>query len=86
VSLRHLEADCGEIREQLAVLSRGAPCRGRLADHVERCEGCRAFAAEVRRQHAELEVLLAVVASPALKHTTLAAATPPAPPSGRAST
>jgi hypothetical protein len=74
VSPRHLEADCGEIRQQLAVLSRGALRCGLLADHVEHCEGCRRFAAEVRRQHAGLGVLLAVVASPALKHSTLTAA------------
>lgn len=69
---RHLE--CAEIREQLAVLSCGAPHHGPLREHVEQCEGCRAFAAEVRRQHDAMGVLLAVVPSRALKHSTLDAA------------
>jgi hypothetical protein len=74
VALPPLQADCGEIREQLAVLRCAVPPRGLLRDHVERCDGCRAFAAEVRRQHAAMGVLLAVVPSQTLKHSTLAAA------------
>lgn len=68
------EADCGEIREQLAVLAGGALRRGLPRHHVEHCEGCRAFATEVGRQKAGLSVLLAVVPSPGLKHSILAAA------------
>jgi hypothetical protein len=71
---RHLESGCAEIREQLAVLSCGALHHGPLRVHVEECEGCHAFAAEVRRQHDAMGVLLAVVPSRALKHSTLGAA------------
>ncbi|MCA1698398.1 MAG: sigma-70 family RNA polymerase sigma factor, partial [Actinobacteria bacterium] len=67
-------ADCGLIREQLAVLRGGALSRGQLRQHVEQCEGCHAFAADVRRQRAALAVLLPVVPSLALKHSTLTAA------------
>ena len=68
------EADCDEIRAQLAVLRGSSLRRGQLRRHVEHCEGCRAFAAEVRRQRAAMAVLLAVVPSVALKHGTLTAA------------
>ena len=67
-------ADCGLIREQLAVLRGGALSRGQLRQHVEQCEGCHAFAADVRRQRAALAVLLPVMPSLALKHSTLTAA------------
>ena len=68
------EADCGPIREQLAVLRGGARRRGDLRNHVAQCEGCRAFEAEVRRQRAGLAVLLPVAPTFALKQSTLAAA------------
>jgi len=61
------DAECGPVREQLAVLRGGALLRGQLRQHVEQCEGCRAFATEVRRQRAALGVLLPVVPSLALK-------------------
>ncbi|MCA1699218.1 MAG: sigma-70 family RNA polymerase sigma factor, partial [Actinobacteria bacterium] len=68
------DADCGPIREQLAVVRGGALRRGQLRQHIEQCEGCRAFADEVRRQRAALGVLLPVVPSLALKDSTLTAA------------
>jgi RNA polymerase sigma factor (sigma-70 family) len=68
------DADCGPVREQLAVLRGSALRRGQLRQHVEQCEGCRAFATEVRRQRAAFGVLLPVVPSLALKDSTLAAA------------
>ena len=75
MSRRHArEADCGEIREQLAVLRGGALRRSELRHHVADCAGCRAFAAEVKSQRAALAVLLPVVPSLALKHSTLTAA------------
>jgi len=67
------EADCGEIREQLTVSGGRALRRGLPRHHVEHCEGCRAFATEVRRQKAELGVLLSVVPPPALKHSIFTA-------------
>jgi hypothetical protein len=72
--MRHLDSDCVEIREQLAVLRCEVPPRGPLREHLEQCDGCRAFAAEVRRQHAAMGVLLAVVPSHTRKHSTLTAA------------
>jgi len=57
------EADCGEIREQLAVLRGRALRRGELREHVAQCDGCHAFAAEVHRQREAPAVLLPVVPS-----------------------
>jgi RNA polymerase sigma factor (sigma-70 family) len=55
MSRRHArEADCGEIREQLAVLRGNALRRSELRHHLAECDDCRAFAAEVRRQRAAL--------------------------------
>ncbi|MCA1679448.1 MAG: sigma-70 family RNA polymerase sigma factor, partial [Actinobacteria bacterium] len=68
------DADCGPIREQLAVLRGGALGRSQLRQHVEQCEGCRAFVGDVRRQRSALSVLLPVVPSLALKDSTLTAA------------
>jgi RNA polymerase sigma factor (sigma-70 family) len=68
------DADCDPIREQLVVLRGSALRRGQLRQHVEQCEGCRAFATEVRRQRAALGLVLPVVPSLALKDSTLAAA------------
>jgi RNA polymerase sigma factor (sigma-70 family) len=65
------DADCGEIREQLAVLRGSALRRGKLSHHVEHCAGCRAFAEEVRRQRAGLAVVFAIVPSLALRDSTL---------------
>jgi RNA polymerase sigma factor (sigma-70 family) len=68
------EADCGPIREQLAVLRGGSRRRRELRHHVAQCDGCRAFEAEVRRQRAGLAVLLPVAPTLALKESSLAAA------------
>ncbi|MDQ3676009.1 MAG: RNA polymerase sigma factor, partial [Actinomycetota bacterium] len=68
------EADCGSIREELAVRRGGARRRGDLRHHVAQCEGCRAFEAEVRRQRAGMAVLLPVAPTLALKESTLTAA------------
>jgi len=68
------EAECGPVREQIAVLRGRAPRRGQLRQHIEQCEGCREFAGQVRRQRAGLAVLLPVAPSSALKDSTLTAA------------
>ncbi|MDP8967240.1 MAG: RNA polymerase sigma factor, partial [Actinomycetota bacterium] len=68
------DASCGEIREQLSVLRGGALRRRELRRHVESCEGCRMFEAEVRRQRAGMAVLLPVAPTLALKSSTLASA------------
>jgi RNA polymerase sigma factor (sigma-70 family) len=67
------DAGCGPIREQLSVVRGGALRRGELRHHVEQCAGCRAFASEVRSQRAAMAVLLPVIPSLALKHSTLTA-------------
>jgi RNA polymerase sigma factor (sigma-70 family) len=67
------EADCVSIREQLAD-SGGSARRRLLRQHVAQCDGCRAFAVEVRRQRAALGVLLPVAPTLALKHGSLTAA------------
>lgn len=68
------DSDCTEIREQLSVLRGGALRRRELRRHVEGCEGCRMFEAEVRRQRAGMAVLLPVAPTIALKHGTMASA------------
>jgi hypothetical protein len=45
-----------------------------IAKHLEECDGCRAYHEQVKRQRAELGVLLPVVASPWLKEGILQAA------------
>jgi hypothetical protein len=69
------EADCGEPREQLAVLRGSAPRCRQIRHHVKHCECCRVFAREVQRQRAALAVLLPVVPSLTLKRRTLSALT-----------
>jgi RNA polymerase sigma factor (sigma-70 family) len=68
------DADCGAIREQLAVARGGARRRGELRHHIAQCAGCRAFDAEVVRQRAGMAVLLPVVPALALKESSLLAA------------
>jgi len=76
---RHVarEADCGSIREQLAVLRGGARRRGELRHHVAQCDGCRAFDAEVRRQRAAMAMLLPVAPTLALKQAHSPRRSPP---------
>jgi RNA polymerase sigma factor (sigma-70 family) len=65
------ETPCSEIREQLATLRGAALKRATLRRHIERCDGCREFQAEVRRQRAALAATLPIVPSAALKATVL---------------
>lgn len=56
---------CTTSREQLAMDNgRDDPL---LLAHLGRCEGCREFAGEVRRQRADMAVLLQVEPSDALR-------------------
>ncbi|MFP5362524.1 MAG: RNA polymerase sigma factor [Thermoleophilia bacterium] len=68
------DTSCTEIREQLSVLRGGALRRRELRRHLESCEGCRLFEADVRRQRAGMAVLLPVAPTLALKNSTLATA------------
>jgi len=67
------EADCGQIRAELANLRGGALLRSRLRRHVRRCDGCRAFGAEVRAQRRQLAVALPIASSAGLREHTLGA-------------
>jgi RNA polymerase sigma factor (sigma-70 family) len=66
------DAPCPEIRQQIAT-ARGAALRRRvLRRHVGQCEGCREFEAIVRRQRAELGLLLPVVPAAGVAQSILA--------------
>jgi RNA polymerase sigma factor (sigma-70 family) len=68
------DADCSDIREQLATLRGGSLRRTELRRHLKDCEGCRAFAEEVKTQRKMLAVALPVIPTLALKENALAAA------------
>jgi RNA polymerase sigma factor (sigma-70 family) len=68
------EADCEEIRAELAVARRGGLRRGRLRHHLKGCPGCTAYLEEVRSQRRAMLLLLPVVPSVGLKRGVLAAA------------
>src|SRR4051812_22894381 len=67
------DADCAHIREELSVARGGVLRRGPLRKHLEVCEGCRAFNAEVKRQRAAMAMLLPVLPTVALKANVLGA-------------
>jgi RNA polymerase sigma factor (sigma-70 family) len=66
------ELDCTQIREQLAVARGHELLRGGLRRHLRSCEGCREFAADVKRQRRALAVMLPVIPTLAFRHETLA--------------
>jgi RNA polymerase sigma factor (sigma-70 family) len=68
---RARDASCEEIREQLASLLGGLPKRGIIRAHVDRCEACKAFEREVRRQRSALAAILPVVPTAGLKASVL---------------
>jgi RNA polymerase sigma factor (sigma-70 family) len=68
---RAREASCDEIREQLASLLGGLPKRGIVRAHVDRCEACKAFEREVRRQRSSFAAILPVVPTAGLKASVL---------------
>ncbi len=67
------EADCAEIREQLANLRGGALRRTQLRRHLRECAGCREFRSEIERQRRQLRLLIPVAPTIAIKQTLLSA-------------
>lgn len=51
---RARDADCGEIREELATAHGAGLLKGRLRRHVHACEGCRAYADGLSHQRRQL--------------------------------
>ncbi len=68
---RAREADCLEIRQELATAHGAGLLRGRLRRHVRSCEGCRAYADGVAHQHRQLVILFPLGSSFALKYGAL---------------
>ncbi|MDQ3720190.1 MAG: sigma-70 family RNA polymerase sigma factor, partial [Actinomycetota bacterium] len=66
-------APCEEIREDLATLRRGSLRRSRLRHHLRECPACAAFREDVRRQRAQMAILLPVIPSAGLKAAVLGA-------------
>jgi RNA polymerase sigma factor (sigma-70 family) len=66
------ELDCGEIRERLAVARGHELLRGQTRRHLRSCQGCREFAADVKRQRRDLALILPVIPTLAFRHSTLA--------------
>jgi RNA polymerase sigma factor (sigma-70 family) len=62
---------CRSIQEELAVASGAARRRRHLRDHVDRCDGCRAYASGVARQRASIAAILPVVPTIALRDGVL---------------
>ena len=72
ISERHArDADCREIREELASARGAALLRGRLRRHVRSCPDCRLYADGVARQRRQLGALLPIVPSLGLKYRAL---------------
>jgi RNA polymerase sigma factor (sigma-70 family) len=67
------EADCAEIREQLANLHGGALRRAQLRRHLRDCPGCRDFRSQVDRQRRQLRALIPVAPAVAIKQALLSA-------------
>ena len=65
---RARDADCDEIREELASARGAALLRGRLRRHVRSCPECRSFADGMARQRRQLGALLPIAPSLALKY------------------
>ncbi len=68
---RARETPCAEIREQLATLRGAALKRATLRRHVARCESCRQFEVEVRRQRAALGAMLPIAPTAGFKAAVL---------------
>jgi RNA polymerase sigma factor (sigma-70 family) len=68
---RAREADCREIREELASARGAALLRGRLRRHVRACAGCRSYADGVERQRRQFSCLLPLTPSLLLKYRAL---------------
>jgi RNA polymerase sigma factor (sigma-70 family) len=68
---RAREADCREIREELATARGAALLRGRLRRHVRACADCRAYADGVALHRRQLGALLPLAPSLLLKYRAL---------------
>jgi RNA polymerase sigma factor (sigma-70 family) len=68
------DADCDDIRVELAAATGGGLRRGRLRYHLESCPACSVYLEEVRRQRKLLGIALPVVPTLALKDSVMGAA------------
>jgi RNA polymerase sigma factor (sigma-70 family) len=68
---RAREADCREIREELASARGAALLRGRLRRHLRSCDGCRKYADGVSSQRRQFGFLLPLTPSLVLKYRAL---------------
>ncbi len=72
LSDRHArEADCREIREELATCHGLVRTRARLRRHLRSCDGCRAYASGVEHQHRQLASLLPILPSLTLRYRAI---------------
>jgi RNA polymerase sigma factor (sigma-70 family) len=65
------DADCREIREELATARGPALLRGRLRRHVRSCPDCRSYADGMARHRRQLGALMPIVPPLALKYKAL---------------
>jgi RNA polymerase sigma factor (sigma-70 family) len=65
------EADCDEIRAQLATMHGGALRRTTLRRHLRECQGCRDYRDEIGRQRQRIAAILPVVPTIALREAIL---------------
>ncbi|HYM45400.1 MAG TPA: sigma-70 family RNA polymerase sigma factor [Solirubrobacteraceae bacterium] len=79
---RARDADCREIREELATARGAALLKSHLRRHLRSCPACRDYAEELSRQRRRLGILLPVAPSLALKRRALEAALGRAPGTG----
>jgi RNA polymerase sigma factor (sigma-70 family) len=68
------DADCVEIREELAAARGAQLLKGRLRRHLRSCEGCREYSAAIRRGRGQLGALLPIAPTLALRRRVLDAA------------
>ena len=72
LSDRHArEADCREIREELATEHGRVRTRARLRRHLRSCDGCRAYANGVEHQHRQLASLLPILPAVTLRYRAI---------------
>ena len=72
LSDRHArEADCREIREELATCHGLVRTRARLRRHLRSCDGCREYASGVEHQHRQLASLLPILPSLTLRYRAI---------------
>lgn len=68
---RAREADCCEIREEIATARGAALLRGRLRRHIRSCADCRTYADGISRQRRQLAALMPLVPSLLVKARAL---------------